>query len=204
MKTFGNVAAAAVVAASLVLGTGASFAQNNNGTLTEPMDLEIGHEHTQILLEWNHVGVTTTRAVIHDFQGTVHVDPQTPANSHVSVTMDMNSFDSFFAPRDNVLKSARFFNVEAYPQVTFESTEIVSTGDKTAEMHGNMTILGQSHPVVFDVTFNKAAENMGAFVAGFDAVAKIDRGEVGLKDIYPNVAPEITVKISAELVKPKQ
>lgn len=195
MKFPGTIAAAAAFA--LISMT--AQAQEGLDLLTEPMELQIGHDHTQIMLVWDHVGVTDTLAVIRSFEGKVHLDPQSPENSTVSITMDMNSIDSFFEPRDKVLKSERFLNVAAYPEASFESTSVTPTGAITADIAGDFTFMGQTHPITLAAEFNKAATNMGETVVGFTARTELDRGDMGVTDIYPRVAPKIAVQVEAEL-----
>ena len=199
-----KVIAGVATASILTLSSGAVMAQQGAELLTEPVDLVIGHDHRMLLLEWNHLGLSTTYAFVPDFDGTVHLDPQNPENSHVSATINMSSFNSNFEGRDTILMGTRFLNVEQFPEITFESTEVVPTGDYTATMTGDMTFMGNTYPVSFDVNFNGAGENMGVFVVGFDATTTLDRGDLGLSDIYPRVAPEITVKISVELERAEE
>jgi len=189
--------------ATFALAATHGFAENKVAPLSSPADLKLGHDHTMVLLEWNHAGLSTTYAFMREYDGNVHLDPKSPENSKVDVTIKADSLDSFNPARDKVLKSQRFLNVAEYPDITFKSTEVKRTGDGTATMAGDMTILGKSHPVVFDVTFNKAGENMGEFIAGFDAKTVLDRKDLGIVDLYPKVAPKVTVHISTELVHAK-
>lgn len=198
-----KIVVAATMASVMTLGTSTAYAQAGADFIPGPVDLEIGHDHNMMLFEWNHIGFSTTYAVIRHFTGTVHVDPINVENSKVDVVIDMTSFDSFFEPRDTILKSARFLNVEAFPEATFVSTEVVKTGDYTADVTGDFTFMGKTSPVTLAVNFNGAGGNMGAVVYGFSATTTLDRGNLGLTDIYPRVAPEITVRIHSELEVPE-
>lgn len=189
-------------AVSVALPMAEAVAQQGLDLLTEPMELEIGKEHTTILLSWNHSGFSTSTAVIRDFEGMVHLDPANIENSSVHVTMDIGSLDTFFQGRTDSLQSERFFNVAQFPEATFESTEVVKTGDTTADVKGNLTLLGMSYPLTLATTFNKAGDNMGAFIVGFDATATIARADYGLTDLATAVGTDVTIHVSTELIRP--
>jgi polyisoprenoid-binding protein YceI len=191
---------AAFVAGAMSI-TGAASAQEGADQLTAPMDLLIQHEHSQIVLSWSHNGFSTTTAVLRDFEGTVHLDPTNIENSHVEVTIQMNSLDSFYPTRDVVLMGPRFLDVFPNPVATFVSKSVKRTGDFTADIEGDLTLMKQTFPVTLAAKFNKAGNSMNTFIVGFDATTEIKRADVNLADI-PNTGPTISVNITAELVKP--
>jgi len=48
---------------------------------------------------------------------------------------------------DKHLKSKDYLEVETYPEITFQSTAINQTGDKSFDVSGNLTIHGNTQPV---------------------------------------------------------
>jgi hypothetical protein len=44
--------------------------------------------------------------------------------------------------RDPHLRSADFFEVDRYPEITFESTRVVSIDEESAHLYGNLTMHG--------------------------------------------------------------
>ena len=68
--------------------------------------------------------VTTVRGQFNEFEGTAHLDTANPAASTVKLTIQAASIDTGHADRDGHLRSADFFDVETYPEITFVSTDV--------------------------------------------------------------------------------
>ena len=120
--------------------------------------------HTEVFVSWSHAGVSMQSAEFTAANGTLDIDLENPGAASLSVTIDANSFSSGFGPMDDHLKSADFLEVETYPEITFVSTGIEVTGDKTAQVTGDLTIHGTTLPVTLDTTLT----HLGAHpLAGF-------------------------------------
>ena len=68
--------------------------------------------------------VTTVRGQFNEFTGTAHVDTANPAASRSTLTIEAGSIDTGSADRDGHLVSGDFFDAEAYPKITFVSTDV--------------------------------------------------------------------------------
>ncbi len=111
---------------------------------------------------------------------------------------------------DRQLRTADYFNVAAHPAITFKSTAVKRTGDKTAEVTGDLTILGIAKPVTLDVALNFAGEHplgdinpayAGRRAAGFSAKARIKRSDWGMERATPLISDEIDIAIETEFLK---
>ena len=159
--------------------------------------------HTQIIFSYDHLGFSTTRGTFREFDGTVMIDSENPANSSVSVTIQADSIDTGWAERDAHLRSAEFFDVEQFPTITFESTEVRLTGVEQAVITGNLTIRDQTHEVelVTDlVRMGLHPMQEGVTAAGFNAATAVNRSDYGLGLYTPAVGDVIDIAISAETV----
>lgn len=186
-------------ATALVMSVAVASAQEGVELIDGPKTFAIDASHSSVLLSWSHLGLSTTHAVIRNFSGTLELDPANIADASLSVVFDLASIDSLFEARTTDLQSERFFNVAAFPEATFVSTEVVQTGDTTADVTGDFTVLGQTFPLTLAVTFNKAAMNNDALIVGFDADAVIRRADYGVTTLAEVVGPEITIAASTEL-----
>ncbi|WP_439814029.1 YceI family protein [Zavarzinia sp. CC-PAN008] len=161
---------------------------------------KLDESHTQVLFSVNHLGFSTVHGWFGKGQGTLDLNPEKPAESKVTFTIDAASVQSGWAARDEHLKNKDFFNVEQFPTITFTSTSVEVTGEKTAKVTGDLTLLGVTKPVVLDVTLN----NMGPHpmnqkqVAGFTATTTIKRSEFGMSYGVPVVGDEIPLIINTE------
>ncbi len=156
--------------------------------------------HTHILFYIDHLGFSTTQGEFLDFEGSLALDTDAPENSNVSVTIDAASLDSGWADRDTHLRSADFLDVETHPTITFASTGVTVTGDNTAEVAGDLTILGNTQPVVLDVTLINMGEHPfnGQTVAGFEATTTISRSAFGMDFGVPAIGDEVEIVINTE------
>ena len=131
--------------------------------------------HTEVGFVARHLMVTKVRGSFAGVEGTVTV-PDDVRAATVEVTVQMATVDTRNADRDAHLKSPDFFDVEAFPTMTF-----VATGFDGEELTGDLTIKGVTHPVTFEVEFNGVqSDPWGVTKAGFEAKADIKRADWGL------------------------
>ncbi len=159
--------------------------------------------HTQILFFVDHLGFSKTEGEFLDFDGEIVFDPDDPENASVNVTIKADSIEMDDAEWNEHMKSADFFYVSQYPDITFESTDINVTGEKTAEITGNLTMLGVTKPVDMDVTFNKAGQHpvTSNYIAGFSARASLKRSDYGMTYGLPGVGDEVNIILEVEAIR---
>jgi polyisoprenoid-binding protein YceI len=121
------------------------------------MKWKLDTTHTQVGFSVKHMAISTVRGRFSKFDGTGETD-ESGKIAKAEFTIDAASIDTNQEQRDSHLKSADFFDVEKFPTLTFESTnvkydgsDITITGNFT--MHGvtkPVTLKGESSPVVKD------------------------------------------------------
>ena len=139
--------------------------------------------HTQIEFSVKHMMFTTVRGQFSDFEGSVELDTDNPAESSVSVTIDAASIDTGVSDRDAHLKSGDFFDVENHPEITFRSTRVEGPIEEggSFEIVGDLTIHGVTREVTLEATFEgTGTDPWGGTRAGFAAETAIDRRDFGL------------------------
>jgi len=168
-----------------------------------PVSYKIDPAHTSVVFMVNHLGFANAIGRFNTVTGDVAFDKDAAQNNSVSVVIDTTSIDTNHAKRDEHLKSPDFFNVKEFPKLTFKSTKVEKTGDKTGKLHGELTLLGVTKPVVLDVTFNKDGVSPASKLdtVGFSARGKVKRTDFGMKYGAPNIGDEIELIIEAEAVK---
>lgn len=122
--------------------------------------------HTEVFFGWSHAGVSRQNGEFTKVEGVLDLDPENVENSSIDVTIDASSVSTGFKPLDDHLKNKDFLEVEKYPTITFKSTSIKKTGEKTADVTGDLTIHGVTNPVTLKTTLT----HMGAHpvAAAFD------------------------------------
>lgn len=182
-------------AMSLVLLGGASSAAR-----AEVQTYDFDKAHTQVLFFVNHLGFSNSQGEFLDYNGYFTFDQNHTEKSKIDVTIKTSSIDMDDDNWDDHLKGADFFNVEKFPDMTFKSTAIKVTGDNTANITGDLTLLGVTKPVTLNVTHNKSGTHpyTGKHVAGFSATGVVKRSEFGMNYGLPGVADDVHLRLEVE------
>lgn len=164
--------------------------------------------HASLIWKVSHAGLTNYAARFTDLNATVTFDPKDPAKSKLIATVNPLSIQTdYVGERDfnkELSTGEQWFNAAKFPVIRYESTSIEKTGDNTGKIHGNLTMLGVTKPLVLDVVFNGAyAEQPFSKkpTLGFSATGKLTRSVWGLDTYVPMIGDEITLQIEAELAK---
>jgi len=173
---------------------------------TTTWQLDPAHSNAQFSVR--HLGISNVQGEFTKLTGTVQLDDQDISKSTVNATIDVNSLDTRVQNRDNDLKSDHFFDVGKFPTITFQSTKIVSTGEGTAKMTGNLTLHGVTKEVTFDVTGpTKVIQVMGTR-RGASATTKINRQDFGMvfmSNAMPGgdqmIGDTVTITLDIEMLK---
>ena len=170
---------------------------------TQKFDIDNGH--TQASFTYNHFGFSNPTGRLETIKGSIELNQQDWSKSSVAVTLPLSGLHTGVEKLDAHLKSADFFDAEKNPDITFKSTKVEKTGDKTLKVTGDLTAHGVTKPVTLDVKINNIGENkmMQTTSAGFDADAQIKRSDWGVGAYVPAVSDEVHIHltVSANLAK---
>src|SRR5579862_1396439 len=136
--------------------------------------------HTTVEFVVRHLMITKVRGRFTAFNGRVELTPGSDLPASISATINAASIDTREEQRDAHLRSADFFDVETYPELTFESTRIDGTPDDFA-IDGKLTIRGVTRNVTLNGTFEgRVTDPWGGVRVGYTAHGKINRKDFGL------------------------
>ena len=137
--------------------------------------------HTRIGFSARHAIVTTVRGQFAEFEGTAHVDTANPSASSAKVDIRAASITTGQADRDAHLRSADFFDVETFPELTFVATGVARVDAATWTVTGDLTIKGVTNPVSIDFeSTGSARDPFGNLRVGFEGSTTINRRDWGL------------------------
>ena len=167
-------------------------------TTTHPLDTSVtglpgyvagrwalDRDHSSVSFSVRHLMVSKVRGQFTDFDGEI-VTGSDPLDSSVSATVVLASIDTGNADRDAHVRSADFFDVEAYPTLTFRSTGVRADGDDFV-VDGDLTLHGVTRPVSLALEVNgfQHASPFNDVRAGFSATAEINRKDFGIEFNMP-------------------
>lgn len=156
--------------------------------------------HTQVIFVVNHMGFSHSYGKFTDYEGAIALDTATPADSSVEVTIKTASLDLDDDKWNEHMKGKDFFDVEKFPTMTFKSTKVEVTGEKTANVTGDLTLLGVTKPVTLAVTQNGLGKHpmKDVMATGFSGTATIKRSDFGMGYGIPMVGDDVKVIIEVE------
>ena len=167
-------------------------------------------QHTEIRFIWDHLGLSRQSGEMREVYGRLQFAPTNPTAGEVEITMLLSGLSTGVTELDAMLRSFDYFDAKRYPRITFRSTTVVPTGDKTGQLTGDLMIRGVTKPVVLDVVWNYTGEHplapynpvhRGVWVTGFTASATLNRSAWGLTQAAPLVSDKITIEINAEFTR---
>jgi len=156
--------------------------------------------HTQVLFFVDHLGFSKSQGEFLRFDGGFDFSESNFAASSVHVVIYTDSLDMDNERWNQRMKSHEYFDVAKFPTMEFRSTRVVPTGAKTFDIHGDLTMLGVTQPMVINTRFNKAGAQLrtGDQIAGFSATASLLRSKWGMKRGIPFVGDEVEIRIEVE------
>jgi polyisoprenoid-binding protein YceI len=142
---------------------------------------QLDKSHSGINFSVRHMMIASVRGSFNAFEASVSADPANLASAEATITIDASSVDTKDAGRDGHLKSPDFFNVEQFPNITFQTTGIRAKGGEDYEVSGNLTIAGVTQAVKLDAEIaGPAKDPWGNQKIGVTATGSISREAFGL------------------------
>lgn len=204
MKTLTSLQRSAriIALASTLLVPGALLTSASVIAAPETYALDTKGSHAFIQFKIKHLGFSWLLGRFDTFNGTFTVDQDNAENASVNVDIDVASINSNHAERDKHLRGDDFFNVEKFPKATFVSTKVEKTGERTADVHGNLTLKGVTKPVVLNATYiGSGKDPWGGFRAGFEATTEIVLKDFGIDYDLGPAATSAQVYVSVEGIR---
>jgi polyisoprenoid-binding protein YceI len=170
--------------------------------------------HTSLLFRLQHVGLSNYVMQFMKYDVQLTLDPARPEASSVTVTIDPTSVRTTFqgdfkathkdSPynsfEERIAREGNFLNSDQFPTITFKSTKVEKQGDKY-RITGDLTFLGQTHPVTLEATatgsYDKHPFTQRGAVA-FAATTTFNRSDWGMTGTQQFLGDAVTVEFNGE------
>ncbi len=178
----------------------------HSSLVAAPETHEIDPVHSSVAFRIKHL-FTFVPGRFVEFSGALTLDADKPENSSVKVTIPVASISTANDKRDEHLRSPDFFDAEKFKEITFESKSVKKTGEKTADVTGDLTLHGVTKEVVLKAEFLGQGPGMqGETRSGWHGTTTIKRSDFGInfgKDIEgtPLIGDEVEILLDIEAVK---
>lgn len=142
--------------------------------------LDAGHSYVGFKIKY--MGFAKVRGRFAGVSGTIRYDDSNPTRTSATVRIDVGSLDTENATRDKDLLSDQWFDAEAFPAMTFSSTQAVET-DAGFDLIGELTIRDVTREIriemeEFSGVMQDIREDIQVIFVGH---TEIDRTEFGVK-----------------------
>jgi polyisoprenoid-binding protein YceI len=173
-----------------------------SGSSNAPVQYAVDKNHSTIEFAVPILGgMSKVRGKFMDFDVQLTYDEADITKSSVTATIKAASIDTGIENRDKHLRTADFFDVEKYPEITFQSKRIEKRGDKLTAF-GTFTMHGVSKEIAlpFIITGKFKDPKDGDVSVGFASKLMINRQDYGIawrhKDIPTFVGDEIEIELN--------
>ncbi len=165
----------------------------------------VHEDHTWVTFSISHAGWANARGLFRAVSGEISFDKDDVTKSSVSVSIASDSLDTNSEVRDRDMGGENFLNVAAFPEITFNSTRIEQTGERTALIYGDLTMIGVSKEVALNAQWNNEMPlpwDSSTVKTGFSASATIDGTDFGMDKLVAfGLGPKIDVEIDLEALR---
>ena len=214
----------ALTTSTLFLGACDSSSQQNTSAKPAAIDLKVPagqykHDpyHSTLAFSVTHLGLSNYVMRFPDYSIDLDLKPDNLSQSSLKVTIDATSIDTdytgdyqathekspFKTWEEDLTQSPKFLNASQHPTITYESTDI-SKSDGKLNIEGNLTLLGQTHPVTLQATLvGQEAQHpfFGFGALGFSVSGSFERSQFGMTHLTqpPLISDTVTVNFEGEL-----
>ena len=149
-----------------------------------------------------HLGVLSSTGRFEDFSCELLIDPDRPLTTNVEVTVRTGAVALAYPGAVDLLRSPAFFDVEKYPEATFDGA---ATGEGTLArffLAGNLTIRGITRPHRMEARLleRKMDPALGREVAEFSAAGDMKRSEFGMTADQAAISDTIRLAVRVRLL----
>jgi len=154
----------------------------NTSAATSAQRYEIDASHSSASFKVRHLMVSNVRGEFGAVSGTVFIDDVDLTRSTVEVTIDAASLNTRDAKRDEHLRSPDFFDVAAFPTLTFKSKRVQPGKGGGLFVTGDLSIHGVTREVTLDVESLSPEVNdpWGNIKRGASARTRVNRKDFNL------------------------
>lgn len=140
---------------------------------------EVDPSHASVGFKIEHLVISKVKGAFKDFTATFVLDDEGRLN-HASSKIKVSSIDTGITDRDDHLRSADFFDVNQYPEISFKSKGIRQSRRNNV-LVGDLTIHGVTKEIELPYEIKGPVKGpTGETRIGFEASTGINRKDYGL------------------------
>ena len=171
--------------------------------------------HSSVEFKLEHLSLSSYALKFRTYDATVSFDPANIAASKVTATIEPSDIlagypgdyvanhpgTKFTSWEDDLANSTNFLDARQFPAITFVSTSVEPSGERSAKVTGDLTLKGVTKPVTLEVTFSgeTASHPFSKVPAlGFSATGSFKRSDFGVDYLKGMVGDDVAVEIEGD------
>ncbi|HET6271421.1 MAG TPA: YceI family protein [Bacteroidota bacterium] len=136
--------------------------------------------HSHVKFNVSHLVIAEVEGRFKDFDATLTNSKEDFTDAQLVATIKVASIDTDNESRDKHLRSADFLDAEKHPEIIFKSTSFEKAGQDTYKIKGDLTIRGNTKPVILEAKYNgTVTDPWGNTKVAFKATTAISRFDFG-------------------------
>ena len=183
-----------------------AVAETTTGTGTTTWTIDPAHSSAEFKVK--HMMISNVKGKFSGLSGKLILNEGDLSKSSIEASIPAATIHTGDEQRDGHLKSADFFDVEKFPNLTFTSVKVVPGGDG-GKVTGDLTMHGVTKQVTFDVEgpSDPNKDPWGNMRIGLSATTKINRKDFGLvwnaalETGGVLVGEDVTISLEVQLIK---
>ncbi len=137
--------------------------------------------HSTAQFTARHFGIVPVIGTIPIVSASVQLAAGSQVPVAASAELDASRLDTHNDNRDRDLRSDHFFNVAVTPTIKFASTKVDGTDPANFTIAGDLTMHGQTHPVVLHAkVVGSGTSPRGRAIIAYEATTTVDRTQWGM------------------------
>lgn len=142
---------------------------------------KIDPAHSSVTFTVAHMGISKVHGRFDKFSGTLDYTPGETKTWKTEAEIETAGINTGVEDRDKHLRGPDFFNAEKFPIMTFKSVKVSGVKGLKGKVHGELTLMGVTKPVVLAVEASgPATDPWGNERMGAVATTAINRKDFGL------------------------
>jgi len=174
--------------------------------------------HSSVEFKLQHLGLSSYALKFRTYDATVTFDPGNISASKVSAAIKPGDIlagypgdyvashkgTKFTSWEDDLANSTNLLDAKQFPAITFTSTSVEPSGERSAKVTGDLTLKGVTKPVTLDVTFSgeTASHPFSKTPAiGFSATGSFKRSDFGFDYLSGMIGDDVSVEIEGDFIQ---
>lgn len=171
--------------------------------------------HRTVEMRLMHLGLAPYVTRFTRLDATITLDPKDLSKSTLTVNIDPTSIrtdfsgdypgthkDSPYASFDEALaRDPKFLNADVHKEIVFRSTKVEDLRGNKLRVTGDLTFLGQTHPVTLEAELTGSMEKhpySQRGMVGFTAMTRFNRSQWGMTGTQQYLGDEVTLEFFGE------